>query len=245
MAGELQVIKDAPELSTYVKSLNQDDNAQAVLCELGGGLLKFAEAAFPDADNSDIYAQHNEREPEGRGAHFDVYGDYVKKEYQWIGIFNLAGKAAVSTLVLPPELASSYFVSFPEPDDNAFEARRHYSAIALMTPGAKILTGRFNPATGLVLPQRKHGPHIIHDVVPSDKDNPGKFVKLVVPSNSKDAKDKIKSGAYEPLDEFVTRSLGGELPRTEEAIQAISETRIRVPVGRQVRLPQRRRCNLD
>jgi hypothetical protein len=238
---QIDVITRGDELRDYVEGINHDDDPRPVVCELGGGVLKFVQYAFPEVETSSLYAQANDREPEGRGAHFDVYGDYVEHNFHWIGIFNLAGKAALRTTVLPPELASSYFSKFPEPDDNAFEARRHYSAIALMGEDAEILEGELKPNSGLILPQRANGPHIVHDIVPTRTDDPGKFIKFVVPSLSETAETRIKNGAYEPWDDFVTRRLAvsaegaPDMPFTPAASPR--------PLPRS--LPRRRRCNLD
>lgn len=240
MAGKLAVLKNIEGMEDYIGDISATDDPKPALCELGGGVLKFVDAAFPDVETPFLYAQLNEREPQGRGAHFDVYGDYVDNDFQWIGIYNLAGRAAVRTTVMPPELAKSYFDTFPTPDDKAFEARRHYSALALMDPKAEILEGQLNPRTGLILPQRKQGPHIVHDIIPVDSGEPGKFIKFVVPNRSKQAEERIMKGDYEAWDEFVTLRLGGEASQPTATARAA-----KVVVRRPARSIPRRSCNLD
>jgi len=242
MANELQLFTNRSELTAHVNQEDKDSFDNAVLCELGGGLLRFTEATFLGVDPDRIYAQPNEREPEGRGPHFDVYANYVDQEHRWIGIYNLAGRTTVKTTVLAPELADIYFKTFPEPTDVAFEARRHFAEIALATPMAKIYTGRLDPGVGLLLPQRAEGPHIIHDIIPDDIQDPGKFIKLVVPSGEKEAMKKMSDGGYKPVDQLISEGLGAVPRPTAPPTRA----KLRPPaISTRRREFGRRPCNLD
>ncbi len=187
-----------------------------------------------------VYAQRNEREPEGRGAHFDVYQGFIEEDRAWIGIFNLAGSAAVKTAVLPPGLADAYFASFPEPTDEAFEARRHFSAIALGTPGVKIKEGRLKAGTGLILPQRATGPHVVHDIVPDSGTEPGRYIKMAVPNKKKTSQQRMSAGNYMPLDQLVTEQLGGGEANKSVVSAHTTDAPMRSPSR-----PYRRNCNLD
>lgn len=234
----LNIVAQPAELAEAVQAIRAEDEPHAFMCELGGGLLRFANAAFPGAGEAKVFAQPNEREPEGRGAHFDVYADFIEEAYPWIGIFNLVGRATVKTTVLAPGLADNYFASFPDPTDEAFEARRHYSSIALAASNAKVYEGIFQAGTGLVLPQRKQGPHIVHDVIPNDGTVPGGYIKLVVPSTTEEAQSRMKSGGYKPLDELVTKAAAG-------LVTDATSSRARVPRRTVPSRSTRRNCNLD
>jgi hypothetical protein len=69
--------------------------------------------------------------------------------------------------------------------------------------------------TKMVLPVRPQGPHIVHDITPTDESNPGEFVKLVVPTRSKDERRQLLLGGYKPLDSFITDSIGYSVPNPE------------------------------
>ncbi len=209
--AEIPIVTTHSQLSEEVISIRTNDQAGAFITEISGGILKFAEAAFPEIDRDKIYAQPNEREPEGRGPHFDVYGTLLDKNFPWLAVYNIAGLAVMNVTELPEDLAKSYFIRYPEPTDEAFEARRDFSSIAFKTPDSKhkILTGTLKPDSGFVLPQKIDGPHIIHDIIPKDQREPGRFIKLVIPSISKATHKRMKDGGYEPLDELMTKVIKG------------------------------------
>lgn len=262
MSLELPVITDPSELTKAVTHIRTAENPGAIMSHLGGGILKFAGATFPDINTEDIYAQSNNREPEGRGAHFDVYGSFLDKNYPWLGLFNLAGRASLTTVTLPDELAKIYFDMYPTPTDEAFDARRHFSAIALGSKKAEITSGTLTSGTGLVLPQKDIGSHIVHDIVPEDPNQPGKYVKLIVPSGTEEANDRMRRGGYKPLDELLSEGLGLTIETdTGEKFPETSLEPLRSPPTRRTRRgfgqvrpptfaseedePYRRSCNLD
>jgi len=238
MAGQIEEITDMGAFVERMNGYGTVGNPGPLLVR-ASGLIAFAEAAFPDTPPSNIYAQMNDREPKGRGAHFDVYQGFIDENREWIAIFNLAGEAALRTAVLSPELSQIYFDTFPEPTDEAFEARRNFSAIALATPGAEISEGELRAGTGLILPQRANGPHIVHDIVPKSDETPGHYVKMAVPNDKEASKQRMISGNYQPLDDLVTEHLGGSkpIPAAQKPIPSVRE--------RHERTWPSRHCNLD
>jgi hypothetical protein len=232
MAHEIDRIQEYEKFSSQVDGLRAVDPAnpsitadQAVaLSELGSGLLNFASAAFPGAEVHQIYAKHYQREPQGRGAHFDVYGNTVHSDYPWLAVYNLSGKAAVSVAILPEDLAKSYNKRFPEPTEEAFGARRNYSSIALASEEVETYTGTLDKDTGMVILQRPGGPHVIHDVVPENPDNPGQFVKLARPADLQTAQDKIEQDGMVSLDELVTKMAREHKPETDEFDEGTAQT---------------------
>jgi hypothetical protein len=236
MISGIEVITDIGKFAGQMRVYGEVDNPKPLLVQ-AVKLLAFAQAAFPDTDTDKIYAQKNEREPEGRGAHFDVYQGIIEESHPWIAVFNLAGSAAIRTTTLSPALSQSYFDIFPEPTDEAFEARRHFSAIALSTPGAEISGGTLEADTGLILPQRVGGPHIVHDIVPITKSNPGRYIKMAVPNGKKSSQERMMRGKYLPLDQLVTEQLGGN-PEVK-TIPTTNRTRQLPPTL------HRSDCNLD
>ena len=58
---------------------------------------------------------------------------------------------------------------------------------------------------GLILPQRVDGLDWVHEIVPIDQDNPGRFAKFLVPDSNATAEDLRELG-YATLDEMVTGS---------------------------------------
>jgi hypothetical protein len=212
MSAKLLEISQPELLTEQVLTIRDPRQEQrTIISEIGGGVLRFSNAIFPEIDRDQVYYQSSDREAYGRGAHFDVYQNFIHQAFPWIGIFNLSGSSELTILDLPEDLAESYKQRYPNPNDVAFYARRQFSEIALTSPGARPVRGTINPGTGLVIPQRHNGPHVIHDVVPLDTSNPGKFVKLVIPSGEEAAKKRLRIGGYEPLDEALTKAFGGTI----------------------------------
>lgn len=213
-----RVIPSVSELQQqlYMNSPASSAEQGAILCNLGGGLLRFASAAFPGVDQDFLYAQRFDRQPEGRGPHFDVYHELVDQDHPWLALFNLAGEASLRATVLPHDLAIAYTSRYPLPTDDAFEARRDYSRLAFKEPDSVIQTGHINAGTGLFIPQLLQGPNVVHEVVPIDPENPGSFVKMVVASTGSDSCHTLDQKGYAPLDEFVTRELAARLPLLEQ-----------------------------
>lgn len=265
MAAEIPIITNPGELTESVLRIRGDRDPAAVMCELGGGILRFAVAVFPAVAPDKIYAQYNHREPEGRGPHFDVYGAFLDEDYPWLGLYNLAGRVSLRTVSLPEDLSKVYAEMYPAPTDEAFDARRHFSAIALGDSKAKIATGTLDAGTGLVLPQKITGPHIVHDLVPENPDHPGKYVKLIAPNGSPEANERMNRGGYKPLDELLSEGLGLALEKghvdefADDTDEPLGLQRPgRRPRGRFIRTarlpmlddddlyePPRRHCNLD
>ncbi|HUC95639.1 MAG TPA: hypothetical protein VMR76_01615 [Candidatus Saccharimonadia bacterium] len=262
MATELEVITKPEDLTEKVLEIPTTEHPQTLLAELGGGVLRFTEAVFPNVDVDKILVQSNIREPEGRGPHFDVYSGFIDKSFPWLGIFNLSGLATLTVMDLPDDLAASYFARWPKPTDEAFDARRLFSVLALEAPGAEPTTGKVKEGTGFVLPQKPKGPHIVHDIVPEDSKNAGRFVKFIVPNRSNETRKRMKEGGYEPLDELLTRGIGSTAvkdsgttvitssPGAPEARQprrrlSVSPSILDAFRPRYSSSPTGRRCNLD
>jgi hypothetical protein len=240
MARQIEVITDMGLFTERMNDYGTVENPEPLLVQ-ASGLIAFAESAFPNTPLGEIYAQRNDREPDGRGAHFDVYQGFIDENREWIAIFNLAGEAALKTVILSTELSKIYFDTFPEPTEVAFEARRNFSAIALATPGTEISEGELRAGTGLILPQRANGPHIVHDIVPKSKEEPGHYVKMAVPNGKKASKQRMISGKYQPLDDLVTERLGGSMTSqvSRKPILTVRERQERT------RPSSSRDCNLD
>lgn len=239
MPSQLEVVKTVPDLEAELSKYRDlsDESVNAVLCELGGGVLRFANAAFPFADRDRILTQKFEREPEGRGPHFDIYGAYLDEEFPWLALFNLSGITTLKTVQLPADLAEVYFSRFPEASDEAFDARRPISELALSSPKADVKTGRLENGMGLLLPQREAGPHIVHEVTPASAHIPGEFVKAVVVKDDPETQEFLADKGYVPLDDLVSESLGAQrkIPKAAWEVEPPEEPEV----------PYRRSCNLD
>jgi hypothetical protein len=203
----MKPLTDSTQLGAPLAELRRQRPVEPFLCELGAGVLNFVSAAFPNLDAQSIYAKHFFREPGGRGAHFDVYGKLLDKAFPWIGVYNIAGYASLIACRLPDSLAASYFREHPESSDEAYEARRHVAPDALAVPGTKPIKGILDRHTGLIVPQLVEGPHWVHDIVPLRADDPGQFIKLLVPNNAADAMTRMSMNGYAPLDAVLTASL--------------------------------------
>ena len=187
-----------------------DGKHVAFLAQLGRGTIRFAAAAFPNVSIDQVYAQFNERESEGRGPHFDIYNEGLDDNYPWLGVYNLAGACAVSAAKLPDDMAKQYAELYPEPNEAAHTARRHYGALVLGAETSRVGTGTLEPDMGLVLPQRSEGPHIIHEIVPKDPADPGSFIKMIVPRNDTDNLELLGEQGFVLLDELLTGGLEPE-----------------------------------
>jgi hypothetical protein len=209
---EIPVATNPDQFRTQLAAIHESDGVHAVLSNLGGGMLRFAGLAFPEADPNDIYAQEFKREPSGRGAHFDIYNPLLNKDYPWLGVYNIAGTARMQTMVLPADLARTYDTAYPKPTGAALQARRHLAQFAITAPDASVFSGTLEPGMGFVLAQRPDGPHIVHDIVPVHQTSAGSFVKMIVPNTGrgrKKAVNMLTSEGYLPFDELVTKVFDG------------------------------------
>lgn len=205
----IAVFYEPETLSSRVTDYRQELGQEIIMLgELGGGVLRFAGAAFPEADVDNIYAQYNERQSEGRGPHFDIYDEGLSEDYPWLGVYNLAGTCAVQAAIMPRNLNAEYARLYPEPTEEAYEARRHLGALVLDSPLSEVYKGTLRPDRGLILPQSKNGPHIVHEVVPEDSANPGNFIKMVVPKQTTTNIEQLNKSGFTPLDELLTKGLG-------------------------------------
>ncbi|GEM_PF-5400023 len=214
MSQELGIVKSMGAFENRLNKLSGTESDSIALrnalfaSKLGGGLLRFAGALYPGVAAEDVYAQVHDREPEGRGAHFDVYDSVLAPDTPWVGVYNLAGRVSLRAAKLPEDLADSYLSRFPDPTtEAAYTARREFSAIAFLQPDTDVLEGVIEPGMGMVLLQRAGSPYIIHELTPQDENHPGKFVKLVHPAANVQAKRRLKGKSYTPLDELVTTNL--------------------------------------
>lgn len=225
--GQQEFKEQVSNMATYVeRQMTVDETLR--LCDLGGGVIQFAETIFPAADITSIHAQLYDREPKGRGAHFDLYHDLLDDRYPYIGVFNLRGKAKVTAAHLPDDLAKAYFERFPEPNESSAQARRHFSSIALDDPSANIYEGRIEAETGMVITQRKDQPHVIHNIVPTDPDNPGKFIKLAYLNDSPKTLQAAGMAGMKSIDKLLTGILSSS---STQIPQDLSDFISEVPPG--------------
>ena len=212
MPSQIEVIVSndqlEPVLERYRDSTQQID--EVTLCTLGGGVLQFIDSVFPEADRDLLLIQKFQREPDGHGPHFDLYNDYLNEEFPWIATLNLTSEANIRSTVLPEDLANAYLMRYPEPNREAFDARRVISRFALDAPEADVWVGYLDVGTSLLLPQHRGGPHIVHEVVPAVSGDPGEFIKAFVAD--KDSVEFLNSEGYKPLDAFFTELVGGVWP---------------------------------
>lgn len=205
----LTVIEELEHLQQVVGYCSKEfaGNEVALIADIGKGAIRFAMAAFPGANLNGIYAQRNERESTGRGPHFDIYDEGLHKNYPWLAVYNVEGTCTISAAILPEKLAEAYTDLYPVPDEAAHTARRHFGALVLESATTEVYTGTLKPDTGLVLPQRPNGPHIIHEVVPQDREHPGSFIKIVAPKNTKKVLDTLAEEGFLPIDELLTQGV--------------------------------------
>ena len=218
----ISVVRAERELVTRLETVrgqlaeNIDQvDARPVFAQLGGGLLHFAGAAFPGADITDLHAAFYEREPDGRGPHFDVYEDYLHENYPWLAVYNLSGASNVRAVSLDDDLSASYKKKFPRLDQDAYAARRSYAEIAFADRNAPIATGRLEAGMGMIILQRAGVAPVVHEVTPVVADQPGAFIKLVHVKSA--GKSTVKNHGMLPLDELVTGAFGTK--RAEAAAQ--------------------------
>ncbi|HET7059831.1 MAG TPA: hypothetical protein VFH99_00715 [Candidatus Saccharimonadales bacterium] len=220
MAQETQSsipIFDEPDtLSEQIASRGKPLNGNvALLAELGGGILRFAGAAFPEADVDNVYAQYNERQPRGRGPHFDIYDKKISEDYPWLAVYNLAGRCSVAAAVMPNFLADEYDRLYPEPNEAAYNARRHFGALVLNSPKSDVYSGVLNAGGGLVLPQSGEKSYIIHEIVPEDPAESGSFIKMIVPEQKSKTLKELRDNGFIPLGELTRGIVGQEDYDTE------------------------------
>lgn len=213
MAHTLTPIVELEHLIPALENLKdfRKDDTPVVLTQSTEGFSRFVSVVFEGLSNDGIAAQVYDREPEGRGAHFDVYEGVRSDDYPWIAIFNLAGNAALVASVLPNEFSKLYEADYLDPrGDDAYQARRNYSQLALNRPGTNTYEARLGAMSGLIIPQT--GIHVIHDVVPASSVLPGRYIKLVAPNGSDEAAEVLEGVGYKSLDDVLVEALAGKTP---------------------------------
>jgi hypothetical protein len=218
------------QLAVRLAQLRRGHSVEIIVTDLRTGILDFVEAVFPDLGTRTLLAQTFTREPSGRGSHFDVYGDLLDEEFPWVAAFNIAGDAYVNAFELPGALARRYFAEHPGPSDEAYEGRRAIAGEALEDPRVTVGRGVLYRRRGLIIPQLKAGPHFVHNVMPMNAEEPGQFIKLLVPAGGARARKQLWDNGYDELDEILTRAL---------------DRRPNAPSSASDGFPKRRRCNLD
>lgn len=204
MSAEITSIVEADELAERVGVARFEtvDPQDPIMCaNLGGGLLRFARAAFPENDFDEIFAQKYER-AEGFGAHFDVYGEHLSVPH--LAIYGLSGSAYFKATRIPKTLTDQYYTDHATATAEAHAARRSYADIAFARPDAHIVSGDFNPGDGLLIPQVA-GEDVAHEVTPISAD--GEFIKLLVPKQDEESLSVIDDAGYIPLDLLITEGL--------------------------------------
>ncbi len=206
MSVEITNITQADELAQRVGVARFEtvDTRDPVLCaRLGGGLLRFAQAAFPENDFEEIFAQKYARQ-DGFDAHFDVYADYISTPY--LAVYALSGTAYFKATRIPKTLTDQYYADHKIVSVEAHAARRSYADIAFARPEAHVVTSHFNPGDGIIIPQVT-GEDVAHQVTPISTN--GEFIKLLVPNSDEESKSVVADAGFVALDELVTRSLAG------------------------------------
>lgn len=215
MAEQLKVCETEKDFGEAVERLGETD---VILAKYGAGLLDSVGVVFYEYGIDDVYAQYNVRESGGRGPHFDVYDGLLAPE--WLGHYELAGSATIRTTVLPADFQESYFDRYPvgQPHgEAAYNARRLFSQMAFDEPGVEVFEGHIEQGTGFVLPANEGGPYVVHEITPDNDDEPGAFVKLIVPRTTPDALSQLDEYGYQPLDKWVTKMLvKAALPRKKD-----------------------------
>jgi hypothetical protein len=222
----LQSAHSEVDVSRALERLRRGAEQGPIIWELYTGLLGFLKTVFPGIGNSRLYGQIFDREPKGRGAHFDVYDEFLHPDFPWVALFNLSGDAVVSVCRLPDSLGVRYSLAHPEATDEAYEARRRIAEEALTDPGAHPDKGHLFSECGLIIPQQRDGPDWIHNIVPMDERNPGRFAKFAV---TKDDTRHLYQRGYDLVNDLLRHAL---LLAPAPGSQA-SEGK------------PRRRCNLD
>jgi hypothetical protein len=229
-AAEAFTVPSAASETEFLRALErirQGDYEQGpVIWELHAGLLAFLRTAFPQAPYSILYGQVFTREPQGRGAHFDVYDKFLHKDFPWVALYNLAGDAIISTYSLPDWLATRYALAYPDASDRAYAERRRISDEALADPEVRPRKGFLLAGSGLIIPQQSTGPEWVHNVVPVHPEKPGRFVKFAAVGADT---SPLRGRGYDPLDDLLCNAL----------LHAPSEG------SGDSEIEPRRRCNLD
>jgi len=215
-------------LSRSLNCIHTDKTQGPAIWDLHAGLLTFLRTVFHDAAPQTLFAQIFDREPKGRGAHFDVYDPLLHPDFPWVALFNLTGDSTVSAFPLPEALSHRYDNEHPTPDEAAYAARRQLVAEALADPHIRPEKGMLLPGCGLIIPQRQHGPDWVHDIIPMHEDNPGRFIKVVA-VKGRHAENDLRNFGYGPVDGVL-----------QAALLSIPVTESGDDVSR-----RRRRCNVD
>jgi hypothetical protein len=230
MPQQLEVVTSAERVTEVVTQISSGELNDLTLIELDGGIMQYADLAFRGLSSQAVLAKKVTREATGRGPHFDAYGDLINPDYPYIGLYNLVGTADVTTAHLQKELAEAYRRDFPNPTEEAHAARRHFGFVAIAAAGDYKAVGVLKPRTAFVLPQTHANLPVVHDVVPTDPENPGEFIKLLATPPSKAAQDFLKEDGYQSLDEVATQALGGTI--VEPGKETVRIVRQPVPVLR-------------
>ncbi|MDB5175241.1 MAG: hypothetical protein JWM81_99 [Candidatus Saccharibacteria bacterium] len=211
MPNPLEVYTEPAALQEAIRTngLEPHRDAELLLCNLGGGLLRFTDTVFAGVAPDRLRAQRFQREPEGHGPHFDVYDSLVDPEFPYAALFNLDGSTAIATTLLSPDLTNYYRKTFIEQNEAAKAARRDFGRIALKDPTATVYSGRLDAGSGFVLPQAPSIKPVVHNVAPLDRDYPGSYVKLLVPTRKASDIKTLQAEGYVPFDDLVTQALGG------------------------------------
>lgn len=254
-----QLALTAPtNLKEAIGKINSEDPTPLVT-ELKDGILGFAEAMFGRIDRDQIYAQKFLRDAKGRGAHFDVYNNFINETHPAIGVYNLTGHALLRAFVLRRKLQEYYDETYPEPTDAAFEARREISSLALSEAGITVMEARIRPGVGMVFPQFRDGRHLVHEVVPMrpgttdrlpsfETSQGGSFIKLVVPKNGETANIDFRSRGYTPLSQFIEEQLSGVSYEERDRITPVPKEPSAPPLRRGTfsrPAVAKRSCNFD
>jgi hypothetical protein len=236
MSAEFVWLTSSSSVDEYIEKTQSGVEHMPAITMLGDSVLDFARCVFPGTTPGSVYAQYRDREYQGKGAHFDVYDERLQQDHQRIGVYNLAGSCAVRAAILPPALSETYDALFPEATHEAKLARRHLSEVAFLTPGVEVRNGQMDPSWGLILPQHVGGPDIVHAITPFISNDPGSYIKLLVPDHQNfDSVTAIKEEGYQPLDKLLEAGIMYWAKRNRS---------VHVAVPPQVdQLPEQRTCS--
>jgi hypothetical protein len=209
MPYEIRLVTNSFELSDKLENNQRyPEVADALLTDLGGGLLKFAGVIFPELETDKIYARIFKFGLEDIGPHFDLQSPLVDESYPWVGLYNLSGYANVQTTRLTEYLFREYKMTYQKPGEAALKARMDFEKITMAPYEVGVSSGMFLPGMGLVIPQITSGSQIIHKITSINAENPGEFIKLTAVDDDEPV-EELKEFAFINLDELVTKSLGG------------------------------------
>lgn len=184
-------------------------SAEPILLQGDRNLLAFAETIFSDESRAEISVKKETRNPNGKGAHFDVYNTLrlLDNEFPFVAIYNVTGNAVLRATVISQKLQEYYDATYPKPNDVAHAARRDIARLAFRQPDATIFNGNINPGTGLIIPQLIGGYHLAHEITPKDPANPGTFIKIVKPDSTEEAYKTLDDTGYTSLERFVENQI--------------------------------------